>query len=292
MSNALLNEAFKAMMPTTQKFVFIALCDYANDAGECFPSVTQMMERCCMSDRSVQRGIAELERMGYLRRGFRRGRSTVYVVTDPASWPCKQGGAPTTQSHPDTLSPRHRVTPEATYSHPDTVSPPTDSHHAPDTVSGAHDTLSPITTTQPSLNPERVYSAGEREADSSGSEAPATSTPIKPAVRACMAMIAAGIPAAKVSANHPTLVQLIAEGRVTEDFASAAAYALEQVTPESAFAYALGIVRRQANAPPRRGAAKPAANDNFEGKNYAAAATAIDQLSPELRAAVERAHAI
>jgi hypothetical protein len=73
--------AFKAALPTAQKFVLVALCDSANDQGECYPSVPTLMAKCSMSDRGIQKAIGELAAAGYLRREFRNGRSTVYWMT-------------------------------------------------------------------------------------------------------------------------------------------------------------------------------------------------------------------
>lgn len=76
--------AFKASLPTTQKFVLVALCDSANDQGECYPSVPTLAEKCSMGVRTVQEAIVALEAVGCLRREFRAGRSTVYWL-DPAA---------------------------------------------------------------------------------------------------------------------------------------------------------------------------------------------------------------
>ena len=97
--------AFKAAIPTTAKFVLVALCDSANDQGECYPSVTSLMEKCSLSDRGVQRAITELEQSGYLRREFRSGRSTVYWMT------------------PERGSPRPTVTPNVGHPTPERPSP-------------------------------------------------------------------------------------------------------------------------------------------------------------------------
>lgn len=81
MSVSLMSVAFRAPLPTTQKFVLVALCDTANDQGECYPSITTLMERCSLSERAVQSSIRSLEQLGYLRREFRSGRSTVYWIS-------------------------------------------------------------------------------------------------------------------------------------------------------------------------------------------------------------------
>ena len=89
--------AFKAKLSTTRKFVLLALCDAANDQGECYPSVTNLMEKCSASERTIQAAINELERDGFLRRDFRTGRSTVYWIADPRNWRTPAADAPPQQ---------------------------------------------------------------------------------------------------------------------------------------------------------------------------------------------------
>lgn len=285
MSNRLINAAFKAVMAPSQKFVLVALCDYANEVGECFPSVSMMMERCCMSDRSIQRAIVQLVGDGYLTRDFRRGRSTVYTVTDPQSWPVE----PPTQCHPDTVSPRHSVTPPPTQCHPDTASPPTQCHPTPDTMSGAPDTVSPITTTYPPSNHLSVGGAGEAEAEK-GEEPINVAGAVDQAVEA---MIKAGVAPERISRNNPDFHDLIAAGHLPDEFGRAAAYAIERRKTDGAFEYAVGIVKRRAieaaRAPPVPVAAairpsKPSITDSFKGKSYVG--TAPEHLAPEFREAL------
>lgn len=106
MSIALMTAAFKAQIPTTQKFVLLALCDCANDQGECYPSVPNLMAKCSLSERAVQSAVAWLEQTGYLSRQIRRGRSTVYTLTPAA-------GAP-----PQDVHPRTKCTPPPHHVHP------------------------------------------------------------------------------------------------------------------------------------------------------------------------------
>jgi len=102
----------------TCKLVLVMLADRANADGECWPSVATLMVETGLSDRSVQRSIADLEACGAIERRDRRGTSTVYRCTMKAI-------EPPTQCHP-----RQTVT-------TDTVSPPppTVCHPTPDTVS-------------------------------------------------------------------------------------------------------------------------------------------------------------
>ena len=53
MSIALMTLAWKADYHSGKKMVLLALCDNANDQGECFPSVPMLAQKCSMSERSV-----------------------------------------------------------------------------------------------------------------------------------------------------------------------------------------------------------------------------------------------
>lgn len=77
-----MNAAWDLEMPSGMKFVLMSLCDQANDAGQCFPSVATIAKRCSMSERAVQGHIKTLEEMGYLVRKERVGHSTLYCL-DP-----------------------------------------------------------------------------------------------------------------------------------------------------------------------------------------------------------------
>lgn len=133
MSIALMTLAWKSPLPTGQKVVLLALCDNANDQGECYPSVTMLAQKCSMTDRSIQRHIADLEKAGILARELRTGRSTVYRI-NPRKFVTPDEMSPPTQSHPT----------------PDIVSPlpPKRCHPTPETVS-------PITIKEPSKEPSR-----------------------------------------------------------------------------------------------------------------------------------------
>lgn len=64
----------------TDKLVLLSLADNANDAGECYPSLTNIATRCEMHRTTVVHAIQSLERAGHLSRQIRAGRNTVYLV--------------------------------------------------------------------------------------------------------------------------------------------------------------------------------------------------------------------
>lgn len=64
----------------TDKLVLLALADNANDAGECYPSLTNIASRCEMHRATAVRSIQSLESAGHISRTNRPGRNTVYQV--------------------------------------------------------------------------------------------------------------------------------------------------------------------------------------------------------------------
>lgn len=101
-------------MTATQKAVLISLADNANDEGVCWPSVSNISLRTCLSERAVQGAIKWLCSVGALATSDRTGRSTVYTVTPEAYAP------------PQQLHPRTKCTPAA-----DAGTPPQDMHPTP-----------------------------------------------------------------------------------------------------------------------------------------------------------------
>jgi hypothetical protein len=124
MSIKLMNEVWmREDLNATQKIVMLALSDWANDEGLCWPSIDRLGQKTSMAGRSVQRIIRELENMGFVKRDEVIGRGNRYWIL-----------APLTECHP-----RHSVTPPLTQCHPtpDTVSPNTSMIHQGNTSKSA-----------------------------------------------------------------------------------------------------------------------------------------------------------
>lgn len=98
-SIALMTLAWKSDYPTGKKMILLALCDNANDQGECYPSVSMLSKKCSMSERSVFNHIAELEKEGAIQRENRTGRSTIYHL-DPCKFCTPANSAPLQPLHP------------------------------------------------------------------------------------------------------------------------------------------------------------------------------------------------
>lgn len=131
MSIALMTLVWKSDFSSGQKMVLLALCDNANDQGECYPSISMLAKKCSMSERSVFNHIADLEKIGAVKRENRTGRSTIYTI-DPCKFCTPANSAP--------LQPLH----------------PTPAKSAPTPLQILHPTpatVAPITINEPSIEP-------------------------------------------------------------------------------------------------------------------------------------------
>ena len=152
MSIYLLSAAFRTDLPTVQKFVLVALCDSANGSGECFPSISRLMAKCSLSERSVRSAIRELEAQGFLICRFRKGSSNDYVITNPGTWACLAANAPR-QDVPHTPAGDAPPTPAGRAAPPAGGAPPPRQDVPPPPAGGAHITVSEPSY-EPSLNQE------------------------------------------------------------------------------------------------------------------------------------------
>lgn len=68
-------------LPDSEKLVALALADWCNDQGECWPSVPQIAKKCSKSVRTVQGVLASLESKSVLKRNMVAGKGTFYRLT-------------------------------------------------------------------------------------------------------------------------------------------------------------------------------------------------------------------
>lgn len=66
MSVKLMSKAWEMDIPSGQKMVLLALCDHANDDGECYPSQKNLAKKCSMSSRAISNHIKWLHDCGIL----------------------------------------------------------------------------------------------------------------------------------------------------------------------------------------------------------------------------------
>lgn len=135
--------AWKSKFASTKKMVLLALCDNANDQGECFPSVSMLAEKCSLSERGVFKQLAELEELGAIKRNNRTGRSTVYQL-DPCTWCTPEPSAPLNDVH---------TTPEQC-SPPKIDEPLNNVHPTPERGAPTPEPRAPITIKESSIEPK------------------------------------------------------------------------------------------------------------------------------------------
>ena len=104
-----------------ERFVLLAIADYANDEGECWPSIAGICRKTCMSERGVQTIIRRLQADGWLdiETGKGRRNCNLYTVKNPAPHAPRTTCAPHMDAqtpHMDAESPAPHA-PEPSYNH-------------------------------------------------------------------------------------------------------------------------------------------------------------------------------
>ncbi|MBN9426635.1 MAG: helix-turn-helix domain-containing protein, partial [Burkholderiales bacterium] len=134
MSIAQMSMAWRAEpMSPTQKLVLLSLADNANDQGDCYPSVAQIVRRTCLSERAVQGAIQALEDSGFLRRIVRAGTSNAYLLTIGSALETAERQGQDLSPTPASAAPPHDVHPaaDAPHPHPTCTPPPQQMHPTP-----------------------------------------------------------------------------------------------------------------------------------------------------------------
>lgn len=159
---------FKAAIPTTQKFVLIAIADHCNSEGKGWPSIQRIAAHTSLQTRTVYRAIHDLESWGILSKNHNpHSKSTLYTINKTVLLKPLTNGQMThdhlTDDHPDTRS----------------GVPLTDDHPTPDTRSPT-----PLTDDHPNHNtnhkePSKEPSLAKLPFDDSVVETPVKKKPKK-----------------------------------------------------------------------------------------------------------------
>lgn len=74
--------AWTVQTSSTNKLVLLALADFADEVGHCWPSVARMQEMTCLSERAIRTALAalEAEERIELERSVGRGRTSRYAL--------------------------------------------------------------------------------------------------------------------------------------------------------------------------------------------------------------------
>jgi hypothetical protein len=168
MSIEIMSLVFKAAIPTTQKFVLIAIADHCNSEGKGWPSIQRIAAHTSLQTRTVYRAIHDLESWGILSKNHNpHSKSTLYTINKTVLLKTLTNGQMThdhlTDDHPDTRS----------------GVPLTDDHPTPDTRSPT-----PLTDDHPNHNtnhkePSKEPSLAKLLFDDSAVETPVKKKPRK-----------------------------------------------------------------------------------------------------------------
>ena len=88
-------------LSSTQKLVLLALADWANDEGLCWPSIERVAKKSSLKKRAVQLAIRSLEEMQFIRRDEVIGKGNRYWIQIPVQQmhPCTKDAPPVHEMH-------------------------------------------------------------------------------------------------------------------------------------------------------------------------------------------------
>ena len=81
MSIGLMNKAFKANLPPASKLLLIALCDYANDDGLCYPSLKTIQSKVNLGKTNITYILKSFEFLNIIERSQRKRENGSYTST-------------------------------------------------------------------------------------------------------------------------------------------------------------------------------------------------------------------
>ncbi len=80
MSVKIMAAAWEVSLPAMDKLVLLALADWANDQGQCWPSISQLCQKSGASKRHVQAAIKRMADEGHLTRQENAGKGVFYTI--------------------------------------------------------------------------------------------------------------------------------------------------------------------------------------------------------------------
>lgn len=93
-------------LSTTDKMVLLALADWSNDDGVCWPSMAQLEVKTSLTNRAIRASVARLKEAGHLSREERSGKGVIYTL-HPGTTFRPEANAPRNET---TLTPEPRST--------------------------------------------------------------------------------------------------------------------------------------------------------------------------------------
>jgi hypothetical protein len=105
----------------SERFVLLALADYANDAGECWPSLDALARKTCLTERGIRGIIRRLEAGGWLDvdEGAGRNRCNLYRLRTRNEVPPERGSPRNVTAQTRNVVPPdpERGSPKPSYNH-------------------------------------------------------------------------------------------------------------------------------------------------------------------------------
>ena len=80
MSIRLMSAAWEIPLADSDKLVLLALADWSDDKGNCWPSIAQLADKCTKGERTIQLSIHRLVDMGHVTRTEIAGKGCRYIV--------------------------------------------------------------------------------------------------------------------------------------------------------------------------------------------------------------------
>lgn len=96
MSIRIMSLAWECDLSSTDKIVLLALADWSNDDGICWPSIAQLQAKSGLSERGVRVAIGRLKDAGHLKRVEVSGKGVTYTI-HPKNAETPAGNAPGTK---------------------------------------------------------------------------------------------------------------------------------------------------------------------------------------------------
>lgn len=113
MSIRIMSEVWKLKLPDSPMLLLLALADWANDDGVCWPSISKLADKTNKSERTLQRAIQELVKDGHLTRQENPGKGVLYIVHPRQECHPRQIVTPVTH----VTTPPSPVSPNTSYTH-------------------------------------------------------------------------------------------------------------------------------------------------------------------------------
>lgn len=101
--------AWSLKLSSTDKLVLLALADWSNDDGLCWPSMAQLAEKSGLTGRAIRTSIGRLKEAGHLTRNEVPGKGVRYSVHPGTTFPPETRSARKAMP-PEPVSPRNETT--------------------------------------------------------------------------------------------------------------------------------------------------------------------------------------